>query len=40
MTEYTDQERRLKYQLKRANVTMGQQGQTIHTLRAELALRT
>jgi len=37
MTEYTDQERRLKYQLKRANVTMGQQGQTIHTLRAELA---
>lgn len=32
-----DEIRQLRYQLKRANATMGKQGQTIHNLRAELA---
>jgi len=37
MTDQSDEIRRLKFQLKRANATMGKQGSTIHQLRAELA---
>ena len=38
MSEDTHEIRELKHRLKRANQTMGRQGQTIHNLRGELAL--